>query len=109
MTDPPNPPLAQQTWPSSDEELVHQPAPQRHGRDLGAVLVDLVPRQFAAARVDVDLRRAQPAGPLPQPAADPEEDDDGERQVRLEEALDVVEAAAHGADGDVELRRGGSC
>src|SRR3569833_4099293 len=45
----------------SIEDIMENLLPFRHGGDLGLVLVDLVPRQFAAVCVDVDLTRAQPA------------------------------------------------
>jgi hypothetical protein len=82
---------------------VHDALPRRHRRQAGAVLVDGVPVELAAARVEVDLVGAEPAAALPQEAADPEDNDDGQGQVRFEEALDIVVAAADGADGDVEL------
>lgn len=78
---------------------------KRHGRQLAPVLVDLVPRQLAAVGVDVDVLCAEPALALPQPAAGPEEEHDGQGQVGLEEALGVVDAALDGRDGDVELLR----
>lgn len=87
----------------SDENLVDGPLPRRHGRQLGAVGVDDVPVELAAANIDVDVARAQPRLALPGEADEPEEDDDGEGEVRLEEARCVVVAAAWGADGDVEL------
>ena len=68
--------------------------------------MDSVPVELAAAGVEVDLVGAQPAGALPEDAADPEDDDDGHGEVRLEEALGVVEAALDGTDGDVELLGG---
>jgi len=90
----------------SNEDIMENLLPFRHGVDLGLVLVDLVPRQFAAVCVDVDLTRAQPALALPDEAADPEGDDDGERQVRLEEALSIIETfLACGTDGGIELCR----
>lgn len=87
----------------SDENRMHDPLPRRHGRQLGAVLVDCVPVELAAVEVDVDVTRAQPGLALPGEANEPEEYDDGEREVRLEEARGVVEAALGRADGDVEL------
>lgn len=89
-----------------DEEGVDDSLPRRHSRQLGAVYVDGVPVQLAAASVDIDLVRAQPAGALPQEAADPEGNDDGEGKVRLEEALDIVESTTDGADGDEKLETG---
>lgn len=82
---------------------MEHPLPRGHVGQARAVLVDGVPVELAAARVQVDLVGAQPAGALPEEAADPEDDDDGEGEVRLEEALHVVVAAADGADGDVQL------
>lgn len=82
---------------------MHDPLPRRHSRQLGAVLVDGVPVELAAVEVDVDVARAQPGLALPGEADEPEEHDDGEGQVRLEEARGVVEAALGRADGDIEL------
>lgn len=87
----------------SDENRMESPLPRRHGGQLGAVGVDPVPVELAASRVDVDVARAQPPFALPGEADEPEEDDDGEGEVRLEEARGVVVAASWWADGDVEL------
>lgn len=87
----------------SDEDRVEDPLPRGHCRQLGAVGVDGVPVELAAADVDVDVARAQPGLALPGEADEPEEDDDGEREVRFEEALGVIEPALRGTDGDVEL------
>lgn len=87
----------------SDENRMEGPLPRRHSRQLGAVGVDPVPVELAASRVDVDVARAQPPFALPGEADEPEEDDDGEGEVRLEEARGVVVAASWWADGDVEL------
>lgn len=81
------------------------PLQGRHGSLLRAVGVDLVPRELAAARVDVDVGNLDPALALPDVAADVEEDDDGQRQVLLEEALGVVDAAGSRGDGGEELER----
>lgn len=86
-----------------DEDRVEDPFPRWHGRQLGAVGVDGVPVELAAADVDVDVASAQPGLALPCKADEPEEYDDGEGEVRLEEALGIVEAALGRADGDVEL------
>lgn len=77
--------------------------PGGHLSELGTVLVDLVPGELAAASVDIDLVSAEPTAALPDETADPEDDDDRESEVRLEEALGIVEAATDGADGSVEL------
>lgn len=57
---------------------MYESPPSGQGRDLGAVCVDLVPWELAATSVDVDLGGAQPTLALPEPAADPEDDDDGQ-------------------------------
>jgi len=100
QTKPKHPNLA---TPRSHKQGMEHPLPRGHVGQARAVLVDGVPVELAAARVQVDLVGAQPAGALPEEAADPEDDDDGEGEVRLEEALHVVVAASDGADGDVEL------
>lgn len=79
------------------------PLPDRHGRNLSLVSVDLVPVVLATAGIDIDVLDAQPAAALPDETADPEDDDDGEGEVLDEEALDIVEAATGRADGYVEL------
>ena len=61
---------------SSDEESVNEALPGGHGGDLGAISIDLVPRELPTSRIDVNLGDAQPGGPLPNPAADPETNDD---------------------------------
>ena len=76
--------------------------PGRHLSELGAVLVDLVPRKLAAASVDIDLISTEPTSALPDEATDPEDDDDGESEISLEETLGIVEAATDGADGSVQ-------
>ena len=103
-----NPPEQQQTSsnhnPStSDKHRMHDPPPRRHRSQLGAVLIDRVPIEVSPSGIQVDISGAQPAAAFPQEAADPEDDDDGQGQVRLEEALHVVVTAADGADGNVEL------
>ena len=87
-----------------DEKGVNGSLPRRHSRQRGAVCVNLVPVKLAAASIDINVIRPQPTGALPDEATDPEDNDDGKGKVRLEEALDVVEAASDRADGDIKLR-----
>lgn len=82
---------------------MNNPLPSRHSSQLGAVRIDLVPGQLASAGIDVDLVEPEPPSSLPEKPADPEEHDDGQGQVGLEEALYRVEATFYGAYGDVEL------
>lgn len=82
---------------------MHNALPRRHGRELGTVSIDLIPRQLTASRVDVDLLRLEPTLALPQVADDPEQDDDGEGKHGAEEALGVAEGgllAGLGGRGD---------
>lgn len=79
------------------------PLPSRHCRQLGAVGIDGVPVELAAADVDVDVARAEPGLALPGEADEPEKYDDGEGEVRLEEALGIVDTAPWRTNGDVEL------
>lgn len=68
--------------------------------------MDISPVDLATTRVDVDLAGAEPALSLPEEATDPEEHDDGEGEVGLEETFGVVDTAAGWADGHVELGEG---
>ena len=79
------------------------PPPDRPSGQLGLVSIDGVPVVLTTAGVNIDVVNRQPLAALPDEAADPEDDDNGEGEVLNEEALDVVETAADGADGYVEL------
>ena len=85
------------------EDQVEPALVRRHGGNASALLVDLVPRELAAAGIDIDVGEREPALTLPEEANRPEEEDDGEGKVRHEEALGIVEAAGDGADGNEEL------
>jgi hypothetical protein len=67
----------------------------------GALSVDELPVDLAAAGVDVDLRKSLPGRTLPDPADRVEEQDDEDGEVGLEEALGI-----EGVDGGVELEEG---
>lgn len=79
------------------------PLPRRHSSEFRTVLVNLVPGQLTTTRVDVDLVNLEPAVALPEVATGPEEKNDWECKVRLEEPLDGVVSSSDGADGYVEL------
>ena len=78
------------------EDQVEPALVRRHGGNASALLVDLVPRELAAAGIDIDVGEREPALTLPEEANRPEEEDDGEGKVRHEEALGIVEAAGDG-------------
>lgn len=82
---------------------MERPLPRRHGGQLGTIRINAFPVELAPADINVDVARAQPPFALPREADQPEEDYDGEGEVRLEEARGVVVAASWRADGDVEL------
>lgn len=60
---------------------------------------------LTSASVDIDLSGSDGALPLPKVADSPEEEDNGEGEVRLEEALDRAHTGLTGAsnNGRVEL------
>lgn len=65
--------------------------------------VDPVPVNLAATSINVNLAELEPAGTLPEEAADPEHDNDGKGEVGLEEALGSVDTTTKRPDGGVEL------
>lgn len=87
-----------------DDEIEHT-SPGRHGSNTLPLGTDSNPVDLAAASVNIDLMRAEPSGAFPDEAADPEEENDGEGEVGLEEAFGIVEFAfvTRRGDGDVEL------
>lgn len=87
-----------------NEDSVEDTLPRGHLGQLGAVLVDVVPRELATASIEINLVNGEPAGALPDEAADPEDDDDGKGQVGLEEALGRVDIGTNGGNGNVELQ-----
>lgn len=60
---------------------MNEPSPLGQGGHLRLVRVDFIPVQFATTNVHVDVPRAQPSLSFPRIAADPEEDDDGKREI----------------------------
>ena len=70
---------------------------------MSPVGIDLIPVELTTAGVDVHLVCSEPTGALPEVADDPEEDDDGEGEVGLEEALGVTEGAVGVGERGVEL------
>lgn len=84
---------------------MENPLPRRHGSEFRTVLINLVPGQLTTTRVDINLVNLEPAGALPEKATGPEEKNDRESKVRLEEPLDGVVSSSDGADGDIKLLR----
>ena len=87
------------------EDLVQGTSPGRPGSLLGALRIDVVPVELPPASVDVDLVQLEPSLALPEVSADPEEDDDEEGKVAVEEVVSGTDLGAKGGDGSVELER----
>lgn len=62
-------------------------SPGRQGSKCCALCVDLVPVKLTEAGVDINVLGSQERLALPKPANDPETEDDGSRQILLEEVL----------------------
>jgi hypothetical protein len=85
------------------EDAVESTLPRGPRLDLLALPVNGVPVEFTTAGVNVHLRGAKPSLALPEVAADPEERDDEEGEVVLEEGLGGTNAHTNRRDGSVEL------
>lgn len=69
------------------EELASDLSPCRPAGILSPLLVDNLPIDLAATRVNVDFGKTLPGGTLPDPTTDVEEGNDEDGQVGLEEGL----------------------
>ena len=87
------------------ENNVESTSPRRHSGDPGALGVDDLPVELAATSVDINLVGAEPPLALPEVSADPEEGDDEEGKVAVEEVVSGTDLGAKGGDGSVELER----
>jgi len=85
------------------EELAKHLPPGRPACVTGSLLVEDLPVDLAAARVDIDLGQLLPGGTLPCPADDVERNDHEEGEVRLEETLGTSTGNS-GMDGGVKLQ-----
>jgi hypothetical protein len=101
--------LIQPNQPASpshkSKQEVENSLPHRVSRDLGLGGIDDIPVNRSASSIDVDLGRSEPARALPRIAASPEEEHNGEREVRLEEILGSTDFAiiAEWVERSVEL------
>jgi hypothetical protein len=84
---------------------VKHAAPSRPCGLLGTLGVDVVPVKLSPAGVEINLVDAEPSLPLPDVSADPEETDNEEGEVTVEEFVGGSDLLAKGRDGDVELRK----
>lgn len=93
---------------SSLHDLVESTLPGRPRGHLGTVRVDGIPVKLTSASVDIHLVGAEPTSALPEEPNDPEENNDGESEVLLEETIRRVQTrlARRGGDGVIELGSG---
>lgn len=88
------------------EGVVDDASPGRQGSESCALCVDLVPVKLTEAGVDVNVLGSQERLALPEPANDPETEDDGSSQVLLEEVLCGTHArcSGRGSNSGIELK-----
>lgn len=87
------------------EDVLDGTLPRRHGSRLCALGVDVVPVKLSPASVDIDLVEREPSLALPEVTADPEEANDEEGEVRVEELVCSANLLPRRRDSDVELCR----
>lgn len=85
------------------EDLVESAPPCGPGSHLLALFVDVVPVKLTAPSVNINVFGSEPGLTLPEVTAKPEEQDDGEGEIRLEEAFGSSDALADRRDCSVEL------
>lgn len=79
-------------------------SPCRPACNLASVGVDGIPIMLTAASVEIDVGKSDPAFALPDIADSPEEEDDGESEIGLEETFSIVKVAGERrSDSDEEL------
>ena len=72
--------------------------------DLGTEGIDVVPVKLTSASINVNLAHLLPTSAFPEVPNNPESNNDGKAEIRLEEPLNVVEAVLPWwAQGDIEL------
>lgn len=85
------------------EEAVQEAFPRRPGLDLFTLAVDQIPVKLTTASVNVHLGGPEPSRALPEISSNPEDSDDEEGEVGLEEVLSRTKAFANGRDSSVKL------
>ncbi len=81
--------------PSSEYNMDHPPEETVLG-NLGPLSVDTHPIDLTTAGIDIDLIESEPAGPLPEITADPEEGHNEDGKIRLEETFSGTDAGSNG-------------
>lgn len=66
---------------------MQEPTPTRQGGNPGFLTINPVPINHAPIRGNIHLVGPEPSSPFPEIATDPENEHDGQSQIRLEEGL----------------------
>lgn len=66
---------------------MQEPTPTRHSGNSGLLTIDPVPVNHAPIRGNIHLVGPEPSSPFPEIATDPENQHDGQSQIRLEKGL----------------------
>lgn len=66
---------------------MHDPPPCRHGSDSFLLGIDALPFNYAPVRTNIHLVGPQPSSALPEVATNPEDQDDRQGKVSLEECI----------------------
>lgn len=86
------------------EENVEDTLVEWQAGNVLAVRVDAVPVDWTTTDININLRGSEPSRSLPEEASEPEEKDDWESEVELEESLNITDTLdTKWPDSDVEL------
>lgn len=85
------------------EDTGSKTLPRGPGLHLLALTVDEIPVQLTTAGIDIHLSGPEPSGALPEVSSNPEDRDNKESEVRLEEVLGGTKVLADGRNSSVEL------
>ena len=87
------------------EDAGAETLPRRPGLHLLTLAVDQVPIKFTTTGVNVHLGGPEPSGALPEVSSDPEDHNNEQAKVRLEEVFGGTDALADRGDSSVELKQ----
>lgn len=86
------------------EELMHPLLPLRLSSHVSLVLVNSIPIVLSATSIDINLFELQPSFSLPEVTTGPEEENNRESEISLEEIGGASEfGLARRSNGDIEL------
>ena len=85
------------------EDTDDEALPRRPCLHFLALTVDEIPVQLTTAGIDIHLSGPEPSGALPEVSSNPEDRDDKESEVSLEEVLGGTDALADRGNSSVKL------